>query len=318
MIIAIPMIIGVVQSGKWRTVSSMKQKVAVLGATGMLGSMVDRYFRAGGQLEVYSSVRTDTVGPQQFYFDASQYVCGSGALPGILKEVDYLINCIGVLKPYSKDDDEAGVIRAIEINALLPHRLAEDLKQSSVKIIQIATDCVYSGRTGNYTEDSPHDALDVYGKSKSLGEVREPNYLNLRCSIIGPELKAKLGLLEWFLNQKPGAKLSGFAHHQWNGISTLQFAKICEKIILSGQWENLRKASYVHHFIPNNAVSKYDLLNIFQRVFNTTFMIEKISDVGEALDRTLSSKFDLLESMFGKTDLEQAVRELKAESERLY
>ena len=82
--------------------------------------------------------------------------------------------------------------------------------------MQIATDCVYSGKKGSYNEDDLHDALDVYGKTKSLGEAQSPNLLNIRCSIIGPEQGKHVSLLEWFLTQEPGAKLQGFAHHHWN------------------------------------------------------------------------------------------------------
>jgi len=111
----------------------------------------------------------------------------------------------------------------------LPHALAQATAKvlPMAKVLQIATDCVYSGKTGNYDEAAKHDALDVYGKTKSLGEVNARHVLNIRCSIIGPELKGRLSLLEWFLSQPTGARVNGYAHHQWNGITTLQFAELC-------------------------------------------------------------------------------------------
>ena len=101
-------------------------------------------------------------------------------------------------------------------------------------MIQIATDCVYSGKTGGYNEDSLHDALDAYGKTKSLGEVRSSTFLNIRSSIIGPEINHKVLLLEWFLKQPKGAVLNGFSNHLWNGVTTLQFAELCLTIIKKG------------------------------------------------------------------------------------
>lgn len=86
------------------------------------------------------------------------------------------------------------------MNSEFPHIISEIFPKS--KIFQIATDCVFSGTKGNYTEDDFHNATDIYGKTKSLGEVKNNNFFNLRTSIIGKELDGKFSLIEWFLNSK--------------------------------------------------------------------------------------------------------------------
>ena len=99
-------------------------------------------------------------------------------------------HAIGVIKPYIRDDDAAAVERALRVNGLFPHILARAAERSGCRVLQIATDCVYAGTIGNYREAAPHDALDVYGKTKSLGEVNSAAVHHLRCSIIGPNCSA--------------------------------------------------------------------------------------------------------------------------------
>lgn len=105
------------------------------------------------------------------------------------------MNCIGLTKTYINEADSSTLERAVRLNILFPVSLARAAEKSGVRVIQLATDCVFSGKTGNFTEASVHDALDAYGKSRSLGEVRPENVLHLRCSLGGPELAGRKGLI---------------------------------------------------------------------------------------------------------------------------
>lgn len=293
------------------------KKVLILGASGMLGSMVFDYLNQQKEYYVRASLRDKSIFKQKkeqgkFYlFDVER--------DNIQKKIfsnfkpDYIINCIGATKPFCKDDDPEGIFRAIRINSDFPYNLAGQAEKIDAKVIQIASDCVYSGKEGNYLESAPHDALDVYGKTKSLGEVIKDNFLNIRCSIIGPEIKNKLSLLEWFLSQPAGEKLKGFSHHQWNGVTTLQFAKVCQRIIDKGEgfFKLLRQISPAHHFVPNTSVSKYQLLNIFKKVFDKDIKIEQVNNIGPSVDRTLATEFNLLVNNKKLIPTEKAIQELK-------
>lgn len=265
----------------------------------MLGSMVFDYFSKQDDFNVLGTVRDE--------FEAGVDKLADKILPYF--KPDYIINCIGVIKPYCKDNDSEGVLRAIKINALFPHQLAEE--ETNSRIIQIATDCVYSGQQGNYLEDSPHDALDVYGKTKSLGEVFQPNFLNLRCSIIGPELKNKASLLEWFLSQPKDKPLTGFTHHLWNGVTTLQFAQFCHNIIRQSDdyFDDLVRKSPTYHTVLNETVNKFELLNIFNKVFDAGLTIEATDKIGAPVNRTIKSKFNINPDPL--IPMEQAVQDLK-------
>lgn len=235
-------------------------KVCILGVTGMLGSEVARYFSKHTSYDIVRTARAP-VTPDIKLLDAENFT--DSDLEGILTGCDYVINCIGIIKTYIHDDNNAEVCRAIQVNALFPHRLSEVSRKCGAKVIQIATDCVYDGQKGSYTENDVHNALDVYGKSKSLGEVRSGSVMNLRCSIIGKEEKGKTSLLEWFLNQPQGAQLRGFTNHFWNGVTTQAFARICAGIIAHDLW---RKGMW--HVVPADVVNKAQMLRDFARIFD--------------------------------------------------
>ncbi|MDO8638405.1 MAG: SDR family oxidoreductase [Candidatus Daviesbacteria bacterium] len=272
----------------------------ILGKGGMLGSMVFDYFSQDDAYEVKGTEKEE--------FNADEFLKDNSKF-SYIKDFDYLINCIGIIKPFCKDDDSEGVLKAIRINALFPHELAKFCEKSYAKIIQIATDCVFSGKFGNYDETSQHDPVDVYGKSKSLGEVYFGSFLNIRCSIVGPEMKNNLGLLGWFLTQKKGTKLKGFINHKWNGVTTLQFAILCKRIIDSNKFDQLIKISRIFHFVPNNIVTKYDLLSLFNKVFEIGTKIERV-ETKEIKDMTLKTRYSL-EDLFGNSSIEKSLSELK-------
>jgi dTDP-4-dehydrorhamnose reductase len=145
--------------------------------------------------------------------------------------------------------------RTIDVNSLFPIALAQHLAQIDARLIQIATDCVFSGETGLRDENAPHDAHDVYGKTKSLGEPTLANALNLRCSIVGPEDPRGTSLMQWVLGQPRGASLKGYVNHLWNGVTTKAFGKaVCGLVETDKIW------SGTQHFIPADFVSKFELI----------------------------------------------------------
>ncbi len=253
----------------------MAKRVAILGVTGMLGCTVEKEFQAAG-FDIIKTVRS--------ILDAQN--CTVETIVQVLDDADYVINCIGIIKPYIHDDNSSEVQRAIRVNGLFPHKLAAAAQKTGAKVIQIATDCVYDGARGFYKEDDKHNAIDVYGKTKSLGEVSADNFLNLRCSIIGREKKSYLSLLEWFLNQPKGAKIKGFKNHLWNGVTTNAFAKICRGIIENNEFE-----AGLQHIVPEGTVSKAQMLHIFKDVYKRNDIEIEDIEAENTIDRTLFTKY---------------------------
>jgi dTDP-4-dehydrorhamnose reductase len=211
-----------------------------------------------------------------------------------LKKFDYIINCAGIIKPEINEMCSSSILNCLKINSYFPHLLNEQ-KRKETKVFQIATDCVYDGQKGMYNENFSHDALDVYGKSKSMGEVNAENFYNLRVSIIGKEIKDFKSLLSWFLRSK-NKKINGFQDHLWNGITTLAYAKFVHSII-----RNKFHLPNVLHILPKNQLSKFELLKLFSIKFFNIKILKKISS--KRINRTLSTiHSQLIKKIWLKSD----------------
>lgn len=241
----------------------------------MLGSMVLRVFAQEKLLKLIAVGRK--------ILDAQ--TASVDLIEKVIRGADWVINNIGIIKPYIRDENPQEVERAVLVNSLFPHRLAIAAERTGSHVLQIATDCVFSGNKGPYGESDLHDAADVYGKSKSLGEARLPYIHHLRCSIIGPEEKSYLSLLEWFRKQPNNAELKGFTNHRWNGVTTLHFAKICLGIILNGL--TLR---YLQHVVPSDMLTKAELLRGFSKIYKRADLQIKDVEAKTKVDRILKTE----------------------------
>jgi len=262
--------------------------VLVLGGSGMLGSMIVDVLSKDPDFRVTASARNEAVlSTFESIYPAARWVRfspSSEADTYVFDGQQWVINAIGITKPLIRDDNPVEIENAIAINSALPHAIGRNAASAGAQVLQIATDCVYSGSKGGYDENSLHDALDVYGKSKSLGESWQPGVHHLRCSIIGPEPKDFKFLIEWFRRQPEGAKVNGFTNHNWNGVTTLQFAKICVGVMR----ENLT-LPHLQHVIPTGHMTKAGMLHAFAAAFQRSDI--KVND-GEAktvIDRTLAT-----------------------------
>ena len=252
----------------------------------MLGSAVLEEFEgfAGEVLVTARGEKPESLprGVRAVQFDASR-----DSLDEAFKavgEIDFVINCIGIIKPYINDLDDRQRLNAIQINSLFPQQLSDWASRNGAKVIQIATDCVFSGAIGGYVETDSHDALDVYGKSKSLGEVPNSSMMHIRVSIIGPEQGRSTSLLEWVRNQPKDAKIFGFTDHFWNGVTTNHFGKITRGIIEAGLFR-----PGVFHLVPGNKVPKDVLVSKIASVFGREDIAIEPKASGSTVDRTLNT-----------------------------
>ena len=113
------------------------------------------------------------------------------------------------------------------------------------------------------------------------------------------------------LSQPNGGKIEGFEHHIWNGVTTLQFAQLCEQIISNNIYNQLVQKFYVHHYVPNNTVNKYQLMHIFNDIFEKNLKINRVNKPEQKLDRSLATKYSNLDKIMEKKDMKTAISELK-------
>ncbi len=254
----------------------------VLGAHGMLGSEVARFLSHDERYQVYASTQRDTP-PVLLAEHAVEIIPNIDALnesnivSALLRaQPDVVINCIGAIKQKPVAHDQA---RAIALNAMLPHRLADLTRLARARLVHVSTDCVFSGRSGAYTETDPPDALDLYGITKYLGEVNAQHALTLRTSIIGHEVGTRHGLVEWFLSSQETVK--GFSKAFFSGLPTVEFARLLADHVLPNS-----DVSGLFH-LSSEPISKLELLQLIKKEYGVQTEIEPDNSV--SIDRSLNS-----------------------------
>ena len=258
-------------------------RVIVLGAAGMLGHKLLQRLRT--HFEVAGTIREPEPNAElrRVLSDVKLYPGVAANNPASLgRAIDewgaqVVLNCIGIVK---QREDAKDAIPSIAINSLFPHQLAQLTTARGAKLIHFSTDCVFSGRHGNYVEDDLPDAVDLYGRSKLLGELAAPGTLTLRMSIIGRELRGHLGLIDWFLSQR-GHPVKGYAGALYTGLTTIATADLIAQLIrahptLEGLWH-----------VSGEPISKFELLQMVNRVYGLGWEIAR--DEAFFCDRRLDS-----------------------------
>jgi len=286
-----------------------KIKVLVLGQTGMLGHMVIRILKDNPKIIVFGTQICNSKKPN--YFNVLK---GIHRLKQIFKKhkgFDYCINCIGLTNNKINKQNKSSVKRARLINSVFPKQLAKIAKTYNCKVIHISTDGVFRGTKRGYDEKSKPDCNDIYGQTKLAGEDDSDNFLNIRCSILGPSPYERGGLWEWMSNLPAGSSVSGFINHIWNGVTTLQFSQLCKIIILKGCFSSLRDKSSVYHFAPNRPLSKFALLKILRNSLKKNVFIKRSVQGKGKICRILRSKFsDLRKLLPYDMDMQQAINQI--------
>lgn len=259
------------------------KRILILGGSGMLGHQLYKSLKKNYDVKVtlrgnYDSVKKYEIFQEKdvrAFVDALDFDSIIRALASY--KPDIIINCIGLIKQLPLSTDP---LSAITINSLLPHRISLICAASKIRMIHISTDCVFSGKKGNYSEDDLSDAEDLYGRSKYLGEVSyKPHTVTLRTSIIGREIKTNLGLVEWFLSQQN--KVEGFKKAIFSGFTTNELSKLIADFVIPN--EDLTGV----YNVSTDPISKYDLLTLIKNTFKKE--IEITPNESFAIDRSLNS-----------------------------
>ena len=231
-------------------------KITVLGSNGMAGHVVVSYLRQQGhEVDAVHRARLDvenTISVAEFFDQLN---------------TDFVVNCIGLLvQPCLQRPDRASII-----NSWLPHYIEYRLKDTHTRLIHLSTDCVFDGAVGHYKEKHTHTETNVYGRSKSLGEVDNSKDVTFRMSIIGPELKSGTGLLDW-VRRNPETAIPGWDNAWWNGITTLQLAKCIDRYVRNPS------VAGIYHVVNNSVnINKYELLSLINEVYNLGKTVIKTS-----------------------------------------
>lgn len=259
-------------------------KVLILGGDGMLGHQL--LLTLAGEHEVFVTLKEERESYRYSHiFNEKNSYFGVNLLDDfsiltvILKfKPDVIINASGVIKYRPKAEDK---VYSLKINSLLPHRLAMIANSLDIKLITFSTDCVFSGKKGNYSENDPTDVIDIYGQTKFAGEIGDDEHcLTLRTSFFGTELKYYTGLIEWFLKTK--GNISGYTKAIYSGISTFELSRLINTLLK--KHPNL----YGLYHVASEPINKYDLLTMLKNLLGRND-IEITPDNTVAIDRSLNS-----------------------------
>ena len=257
-------------------------RVLILGGAGMLGHQLLRELQSRHDTRVtlrqslaaYASCGLFNAG--NAYSDVD--VCASGRVEQVLTDFRpaVVVNAVGIVKQRPEAHDS---ILSIEVNSLLPHRLALDCRAVGARLIHLSTDCVFSGERGHYSEDDRPDPLDLYDRSKLLGEVSANNAVTLRTSMIGLGLYRKTNLIDWFLAQK--GRVQGYRHAIFSGLTTAEISRVIAMLI-----ENHPAASGLYH-LSAAPISKLELLTKLRE--RLSLPVEIVPVDKPKIDRSLDS-----------------------------
>ena len=278
-------------------------RILILGGDGMLGHQLFKYLKDRHAVRVTLRQGLAVYKKLGLFSSKNAYagidVRSMDRFAGVLGDFQpqAVVNAVGIVnkRPEAKES-----IPSLEINALFPHRLALLCKDFGARMMHLSTDCVFSGKKGNYQENDPSDAEDLYGKSKFLGEVYEKHCLTLRTSMIGKELWHKKSLLEWFLAQE--GLIKGYKNAILSGFTTMELSRIIEKMLI-----DYPDAFGVYH-ISSDPISKFDLLTLIRDKMGLT--IEIAPDETIQCDRSLDSTRFRKEFNYTPPTWEEMIEEL--------
>lgn len=280
----------------------MEYRILILGINGLIGNQLFKYFsnyknyKVFGILKNRSNLKKSTF--DQFIHQIN--VLDFQKLDYILKTIkpSIVINCIGIVKHHPESNNP---LVSIPINSILPHKLKLLCRLINAKLIQISTDCVFSGQKGNYTEFDISDANDLYGRSKYLGEIYDESSITIRTSVIGHELNTSRGLLNWFLSQKNN--VNGFKNAFFSGLTTNELARVIDEYILPN-----KGITGLYH-ISGDYIDKYQLLTVIKEVYKKE--IEIVEDTEFSINRTLDSSKFRKETGYKPIDWRYAIETMK-------
>lgn len=222
----------------------------ILGCNGMAGHMIAIYLKEKGH-NVTGYARKKSSYVNTIMGDVTDFAKVVETITN--GKYDSVINCVGILNQFAEADHAGAVL----LNGYLPHFLAQVTSDMNTQIIQMSTDCVFSGKTGGYTEASVPDGITFYDRTKAIGELNDRKNVTFRNSIVGPDINVNgIGLLNWFMKQTDS--VYGFTGAIWTGQTTLQLAKTMEAAAQG-------RISGLYNMVPNGNISKYELLKLFNK-----------------------------------------------------
>lgn len=154
---------------------------------------------------------------------------------------------------------------AYEVNVLASAVIARAASEIGAHFMYISTDSVFDGQTGNYSEGSVPAPLNVYARTKLLGEQEAlrlgANPLLLRVNFYGRVNQHRKGLADWILQQlNAGKRVPGFADVYFCPILVSDVADFILAL-------HRKSASGTFNLVGSERVSKFEFARRLAEMF---------------------------------------------------
>lgn len=273
----------------------MRKRVAIIGATGMLGSSIYKVLRdkcdlvltarSNAKFDQLDTVYGGVLRHTRIVFDAVHptipQIHRVQDLAEKIGDVDMVINCIGVLNKF--EPGETPTTREyFMINTELPIALSMTY---GPKLIHPSTDCVFDGKGGPYHESAPPSpSYGLYGYAKVFAdEVVKQRSQVFRCCLIGEELDPNsFQMFTWFKRQ---TKVGGYTEWYISPITGGEFGRMCWRILT----EDIKIGPGLLH-IATPRMCKYDILMAYQESYSL-YDIDLIRDPSVVANKTLTTLY---------------------------
>jgi dTDP-4-dehydrorhamnose reductase len=266
-------------------------KVLILGADGMIGHKMAQTLDEDKGIELILNSRSKSKNLKELYPSCKIYDYDflEKDIEELLEKTnpDFVINAVGITIRRGVENIKTSSL----INSIFPYKIEAWVSKNNKRSIHFSTDCVYSGKQGNYLDNDEPDSKDIYGITKGEGEVNSKNTLTIRSSMIGREIFNKTELLEWAISSRD-KKIKGFDKTIYSGVTTLWMSKTISKIL-----KYFPELSGIYN-ISSEPISKYDLITKINYHFKLNLDI--VTDSSFFSNKSLNSN-----KFFSKTDLEK-------------
>jgi dTDP-4-dehydrorhamnose reductase len=265
-------------------------KVLILGADGMIGHKMAQIFSINN-FNLFLNSRSNPYFFQKSFPKSTIY--NFDFLKQNIEELlqkctpDFIINAAGITIRRGADNN----LDTKSLNSFLPQKIDSWCKTYGKKQILFSTDCVFSGKKGNYNDLDTPDASDNYGRSKGNGEINSINTLTIRSSMIGREVYNKTELLEWVISNKKNT-IKGFDGVIYSGVTTLWMSSLMIEIV-----KNYQDLSGIYN-ISSSPISKFNLIKKINHYFK--LHINLVKDSSYSSNKSLNS-----DRFFSKTKLKK-------------
>jgi dTDP-4-dehydrorhamnose reductase len=252
--------------------------ILILGSSGMIGTEVSKYFKEQGE-SIFTPVTSDFTDKHLDWRRPNR-----SKIETLIEQSkpNLIFNFSGKTRhQITKLQDQ---VDAILVNSVFSSMLDEIGRHNSVPVLTIGTDCVFSGKVGNYNESSAKDGEDIYAISKIAGEESARATNNLRVSVVGLGNQSGTSLAEWFFNLPPNSKINGYTNHYWNGVPSSVLAKVLHEM-----YKNKVEIPTNFHLATEGKMSKFEILSIFREIFKRTDIQIQETQTPTNVDRSLTT-----------------------------